>query len=96
MRPWPTIEATKHLFGSSCPDERDRCKVKSIYRYRLEGTPGESFVSWGHEYVRHLAGEVIYCYHAISEGDDDAMEIEGEGTFFENKKNPPKQMFFFH
>ncbi|CAD7928946.1 unnamed protein product [Amoebophrya sp. A120] len=55
-------------------------RSRECLRYRLEGTKGDTFVTWGHEYVRHLAGEVIYCYHAINEGDDDAMEIEGEDT----------------
>ncbi|CAD7924855.1 unnamed protein product [Amoebophrya sp. A25] len=63
-------------------------RSRECLRYRLEGTPGETFVTWGHEYVRHLAGELMYAYNAITEGEEDPMEIEGEEAVEESYKPP--------
>ncbi len=54
-------------------------KSRECLKYRLEGVPGDKFVEWGHEYVRHLAGEIMYCYQDIvNPEEDDAMEVDQE------------------
>ncbi|KAI8339669.1 armadillo-type protein [Chlamydoabsidia padenii] len=37
---------------------------RACLKYRLDGTAEEDFGSWGHEYVRHLAGEISQEYEA--------------------------------
>ena len=59
-------------------------RARECLRYRLDGTPGEAFTQWGHEYVRHLAGELIYCYQDREEDDEDAMDVDSAGSPVKN------------
>ncbi|TPX59356.1 hypothetical protein PhCBS80983_g02503 [Powellomyces hirtus] len=43
-------------------------------RYRLNGS-AESAGSWGHEYVRHLALELIAEYTALTDGEEDSTKM---------------------
>jgi 26S proteasome regulatory subunit N1 len=52
-------------------DEGDRACLK----YRLHGTAEEDFGSWGHEYVRHLAGEISQEYEARAGTDQSTDDI---------------------
>ena len=53
-------------------------KQRDCLKYRLEGTPNSqsSFTLWGHEYVRHLSGEILYCYKYLQEDEDDEEDVE--------------------
>lgn len=63
--------------------------------FRIEGTGGD-FTIWGFDYVRHLAGEIIYAYNALTAGldSDDEMEVEGDDEPKEPEYLPPKETLF--
>lgn len=45
-------------------------------RFKLRGSSDPPHL-WGHEYVRHLAGEIAREFHSLTEADVDAMQIDG-------------------
>ena len=48
---------------------------RECLKYKLLGnTSTEEIELWGHEYVRHLAGEVVNEYNAVEEGADDSVK----------------------
>jgi 26S proteasome regulatory subunit N1 len=48
---------------------------RECLKYKLLGnTSTEEIELWGHEYVRHLAGEVVNEYNAVEEGADDIVK----------------------
>ncbi|ORZ13240.1 armadillo-type protein [Absidia repens] len=51
---------------------------RACLKYRLHGTAEEDFGSWGHEYVRHLAGEISQEYesrNATEQSTDDILDL---------------------
>ncbi|ORZ16276.1 armadillo-type protein [Absidia repens] len=77
---WPSSES-KNLFSDilsvlsmTYGEEGERACLK----YRLRGTAEENFGSWGHEYVRHLAGELSQEYearNAAEQSTDDILDL---------------------
>lgn len=67
------------VLGMTMSEERECLK------YRLIGTQ-EEIGSWGHEYVRHLSGEVASEWKDIvdAEGEPDAKKLDGLGTLIED------------
>lgn len=51
-------------------------RARECLLFRIEGTAGD-FTIWGFDYVRHLAGEIIYAHSALTAGldSDDEMEV---------------------
>uniref|UniRef100_A0A9J8BXP2 26S proteasome non-ATPase regulatory subunit 2 n=1 Tax=Cyprinus carpio carpio TaxID=630221 RepID=A0A9J8BXP2_CYPCA len=47
---------------------------RECLKYRLQGSQ-EELASWGHEYVRHLAGEVAKEWQEVEEGDKAQQEV---------------------
>ncbi|CAO3583955.1 unnamed protein product [Absidia cylindrospora] len=74
---WPSSE-NKNLFSDimsvlsmTYAEEGDRACLK----YRLHGTAEEDFGSWGHEYVRHLAGEISQEYESRNAAEQSTEDI---------------------
>jgi len=67
-------------------------EVRECLKYKLLGnTSTEEIELWGHEYVRHLAGEVVTEYNALTEDDDSNGAIKSQ--MVEMAKNiVPSQM----
>ncbi|ORX53624.1 26S proteasome regulatory complex, non-ATPase subcomplex, Rpn1 subunit [Hesseltinella vesiculosa] len=89
---WPASE-DKNLFSDvlsvlsmTYSEQGERACLK----YRLLGTAEEDFGSWGHEYVRHLAGEIMLEYeHRVDneEQTDDLMHLAKQIVPFFLKHN---------
>lgn len=47
---------------------------RETLRYRFIGSTEEDIGSWGHEYVRHLSGEIMQEYQARLESDQSTEE----------------------
>lgn len=52
--------------------EEGQCEA---LRYRLLGSTEEDIGSWGHEYVRHLSGEIMQEYQTRLENDQSTEEL---------------------
>nr|XP_039267177.1 26S proteasome non-ATPase regulatory subunit 2-like [Styela clava] len=67
------------VLGMTMSEERECLK------YRLVGTQ-EEIGSWGHEYVRHLSGEVASEWKEImdAEGEPDAKKLDALGNLIED------------
>ena len=65
---------------------------RECLKYKLLGnTSTEEIELWGHEYVRHLAGEVVNQYNALTEEDDEDGSVKKQ--MVEMAKNiVPSQM----
>ncbi|CAO0800146.1 unnamed protein product [Mucor circinelloides] len=48
---------------------------REALRYRFVGSTEEDIGSWGHEYVRHLSGEIMQEYQARLENDQSTEEL---------------------
>ena len=48
---------------------------RETLRYRFVGSNEEDIGSWGHEYVRHLSGEIMQEYQARLENDQSTEEL---------------------
>ena len=54
---WLSVILWEDQITGNKAEEDDRSSLK----YKLLGAGGDISL-WGHEYVRHLAGEIIYAY----------------------------------
>lgn len=52
--------------------EEGQCET---LRYRFLGSTEEEIGSWGHEYVRHLSGEIMQEYQSRLESDQSTEEL---------------------
>jgi 26S proteasome regulatory subunit N1 len=48
---------------------------RETLKYRFIGSTEEDIGSWGHEYVRHLSGEIMQEYQARVEADQPTEEL---------------------
>lgn len=48
---------------------------RETLRYRFIGSKEEDIGSWGHEYVRHLSGEIMKEYEARTENDESVEDL---------------------
>lgn len=48
---------------------------RECLRYRLIGSTEEDIGSWGHEYVRHLSGEIMQEYEVRTENEVPTEEL---------------------
>lgn len=50
-------------------------KQRETLRYRFIGSTEEDIGSWGHEYVRHVSGEIMQEYQARLENEQSTQEL---------------------